>query len=174
MNEDCRDTIEQLRAELETRETYWRDWNGRAANHAAKLEFENERLRKRVAELERLTASAAPSAPSAPKIPAVDGLDATAWTEYLAHRKGSRLKALTPKGAKLAAERLIKLAAESKCTQLAIVEQSQAQGWVGLFRLKTGDRNEGNQGNHQSRAARVNARLREIAERSLRNEAGDP
>ncbi len=30
--------IQNLRGELEKREKYWRDWNGRAANRNAKLE----------------------------------------------------------------------------------------------------------------------------------------
>jgi len=31
-------TIKKMKKELTKRENYWRDWNGRAANHAAGLE----------------------------------------------------------------------------------------------------------------------------------------
>ncbi len=48
---DTDKSIKQLRDELEKRETYWRDWNGRAANRNAKLEHEIETLQKQKAEL---------------------------------------------------------------------------------------------------------------------------
>ena len=36
--------IKFLEAQLEKRERYWRDWNGRAANRAAQLEADNTKL----------------------------------------------------------------------------------------------------------------------------------
>ena len=36
--------IHEMKTLLKEREKYWRDWNGRAANRAAKLEAENDRL----------------------------------------------------------------------------------------------------------------------------------
>mgnify|MGYP000154751892 CR=1 FL=1 len=38
--------VKQLRAELKKREEYWCDWNGRAANNAAKLEAQIAELRE--------------------------------------------------------------------------------------------------------------------------------
>ena len=40
--------ITQIKAELEKREKYWQEWNGRAANRIAKLEYENHELQAQV------------------------------------------------------------------------------------------------------------------------------
>lgn len=40
--------ITQLKAELAKREKYWQEWNGRAANQIARIEYENEQLQEQV------------------------------------------------------------------------------------------------------------------------------
>lgn len=51
--------VERLREQLAERERYWRDWNGRAANHAAKIEAEIERLKAEYHETLQMAANQA-------------------------------------------------------------------------------------------------------------------
>jgi len=48
--------IKQLRDELEKREKYYQDWNGRAANNAARLEAENTELKAQLADMSLICA----------------------------------------------------------------------------------------------------------------------
>lgn len=66
---------------------------------------------------------------------APDGLDMKAWGEWLAYRKSA--KPLKPVSYAAAMKAMVKLGAN----QMACVQQSIANGWTGLFELKTGPRN---------------------------------
>lgn len=62
---------------------------------------------------------------------APDGLDQEAWNRWLAYRKSSG-KALKPASHEAAMRAMVKFGKD----QAAVVEQSIAQGWTGLFALK--------------------------------------
>ena len=112
--------------------------------------------------LNPLTDSLNPIKPS-PSVPLVAGLDSTAWATWVDYRKQIR-KPLKPASI-LAAQR--KLAAFG-CDQYAVVEQSIANGWTGIFQLKNG----GTHATHQhvdnsapARVKRANDRQREAERR---------
>ena len=69
--------------------------------------------------------------------PLVEGLDSEAWTEYVTFRSAIR-KPIHQASAKAAQTRLLKFGSEAMVLdgQLAVVRQSIANGWKGLFALK--------------------------------------
>lgn len=69
--------------------------------------------------------------------PLVEGLDLEAWTEYVTFRSAIR-KPIHQASAKAAQTRLLKFGSEAMVLdgQLAVVRQSIANGWKGLFALK--------------------------------------
>ena len=64
------------------------------------------------------------------KTEAPDGLNQQAWDDYVAHRKELRAKKLTPKGVKMAMNKLANLPADQ---QQSVVDTTIANGWTGLF-----------------------------------------
>lgn len=69
--------------------------------------------------------------------PLVEGLDLEAWTEFVTFRSAIR-KPIHQASAKAAQTRLLKFGSEAMVLdgQLAVVRQSIANGWKGLFALK--------------------------------------
>jgi len=59
-----------------------------------------------------------------------EGLNASAWKDYLSHRKDLRAKRLTPKGLQMAMKKLSALPHDD---QQAVVDLSISNGWLGLF-----------------------------------------
>ncbi len=70
-------------------------------------------------------------------MPLVEGLDLEAWTEFVTFRSAIR-KPIHLASAKAAQTRLVKFGSEAEAWggQLAVVHQSIANGWQGLFALK--------------------------------------
>ncbi len=77
--------------------------------------------------------------PSAPLGDSVDGLDAKAWETWIDYRTKIR-KPLKPVSIPAAQQQLAAFGSE----QLAVVKQSIANGWQGLFGLKTNGSTSGN------------------------------
>lgn len=92
------------------------------------------------------------------------GLDLAVWDRWVEYRKQIR-KPLKPASIQAAQVAL----AAFGCNQLAVVEQSIANGWTGLFELKRGA-NAKNQHDGRSRAKRVSDTLDEIARESIERE----
>ena len=67
--------------------------------------------------------------------PLIEGLDAEAWAEFVTFRSAIR-KPINQASAKAAQTRLVKFGSEAPGGQLAVVRQSIANGWQGLFALK--------------------------------------
>ncbi len=69
--------------------------------------------------------------------PLVEGLDLEAWTEFVTFRSAIR-KPIHSASAKAAQTRLVKFGSEAEAWggQRAVVHQSIANGWLGLFALK--------------------------------------
>ena len=101
---------------------------------------------------------------------AVDGLDVTSWTRWVDYRKKIRkpIKAASV----VAAQK--KLAAFGD-DQAAVVDQSIAAGWQGLFAMQqVGERNAKNQQiDGRSRAKRHSDKLDEIARASIERERAE-
>ena len=94
-----------------------------------------------------------------------DELNKSAWKEYLEYRKSVRAVKLKPKSE----EKLITWLIEqgSHETQQKIVDQSDRNGWKGLFELKGSNNNGQNQQDNRSRAQRVSDKLDEIARKDI-------
>lgn len=71
----------------------------------------------------------------APAVVVPDWIPGDAWTDWVSHRKSLR-KPLTPKAAELAIRTLDDLRQQRQSPQ-AVIEQSIANGWTGLFPLKS-------------------------------------
>ena len=67
--------------------------------------------------------------------PLIEGLDSEAWGEFVTFRSAIR-KPINQASAKAAQTRLVKFGSEAPGGQLAVVRQSIANGWQGLFALK--------------------------------------
>lgn len=59
-----------------------------------------------------------------------ENLNTEAWALYVEHRKEIKARKLTPKGVKIAVNKLAKLPKEQ---QMTVVETTVANGWTGLF-----------------------------------------
>jgi hypothetical protein len=62
---------------------------------------------------------------------------ATAWDQWKTERKTRRLRAYTPQGEMTQLHRLQKISNHNVRTAIDIIHQSIAQGWQGLFPLKS-------------------------------------
>lgn len=80
----------------------------------------------------------------------VEGLDVQAWERWLEYRKAIR-KTLKPVSYEAAQRKLVKFGAN----QAAVVEQSIANGWQGLFPLKDVSRGTNEQGRKPSAVERA-------------------
>jgi len=107
---------------------------------------------------------------SKPKPPAVKQemqyppqLNIEAWNEWKAYRRENKMKAYKPSARSegVAVNNLIKLSKGDHHTQLLIVQQSMANGYQGLFEVKTNEANKsGNdQAGRNSSEERVNSAL---------------
>lgn len=111
--------------------------------------------------------SAVPASPeTATQISATpDGLDPVVWQEWVDYRVKIR-KPLKPASIQAAQEAL----AAFGCDQAAVVKQSIANGYQGLFALKNGGTNGQTKNDTRSRAQRVSDKLDEIARASIERE----
>ena len=107
---------------------------------------------------------------SKPKPPAVkkemqypSQLNIEAWNEWKAYRRENKLKAYKPtaRSEGVAVNNLIKLSKGDHHAQLLIVQQSMANGYQGLFEVKTNEANKsGNaQASRKSSEDRINSAL---------------
>jgi hypothetical protein len=101
----------------------------------------------------------------APLVVVPDWIPGEAWSDFVSHRKSIR-KPLTPKAAELAIRTLDELRAKGQ-HPTAVIEQSIAAGWTGLFPLKTNPGVAHETPGRLSAADRVRANCRRSEEREL-------
>lgn len=101
----------------------------------------------------------------APVVEVPDWIPGEVWADFVAHRKAIR-KPLTPKAAELAIRTLAQLRATGQ-SPTAVIEQSIAAGWTGLFPLKTNPGVAHETSRRLSAAERVRANCRRSEEREL-------
>jgi hypothetical protein len=101
----------------------------------------------------------------APIVMVPDWIPGEAWADFVAHRKSIR-KPLTSKAAELAIRALAELRAKGQ-RPTAVIEQSIAAGWTGLFPLKTNSGAAHETTGRLSAADRVRANCRRSEEREL-------
>jgi len=102
---------------------------GGTAGDASKTEsFQLDTADKQKPKRERKPAQEMPAIPEALNTPAFR----SAWTDFIDHRKSNR-KPLSPKAAELNLKKCLELGPDTACSA---IEQSIANGWIGIFEPK--------------------------------------
>jgi hypothetical protein len=106
-------------------------------------------------------------------------LNAQAWEEWNLYRRDMKYKKYqpTPRSEGAAINKLLELSGGNQQKQLAIIQQSMANGWVGLFELKGGQheasRRSGSGSDYKGRAAEAVREATDRLSKELGLEEGD-
>ncbi len=89
-----------------------------------------------------------------PKLPFDSEELFTVWSEWIAFRKENNWQSYKPIGFKNCIRELLELSENNEQKAIAIIKQSMAKGWRGLFQLKTPYTNERNSTTRKEEALR--------------------